>query len=320
MAGRRPKGVFELGLACLDSQARGRTEHRPVTLDYPEHIIRRFSFEASGGLGWRVSALMTPRPQPAPWKIVVITGAPSWAEYWAPVLAALPADREMVVVNRPGFAGSDPFICVSDIRIQAEALTSVLDAAPGQKILLVGQSYGAAIAILMAELKPNKVAGVVLLSSFLGEAGPTARWLVDTGAKVLSLIPRDLRNAVMEVSNQRAQLGHMRSALQRLNVPVHIVHGDRDDFAPIALAQQLAREARTRRPIRFETVPGADHFLTDGPVETLIACLERNRIYEKCQMVSWILCVVGLPFYVDGHFHRCRRKLLKHGEVNGGTQ
>ena len=273
-AQKRPKGVLAMGLACLDAAVRHRTEHVPTGLIYPESVVRRTSFVAGGGLGWRISALETPRVTPAPWKIVVITGAPSWAEYWAPVLAALPADREMVVVNRPGFAGSDPFICVSDIRIQAEALTSVLDAAPGQKILLVGQSYGAAIAILMAELKPNKVAGVVLLSSFLGEAGPTARWLVDTGAKVLSLIPRDLRNAVMEVSNQRAQLGHMRSALQRLNVPVHIVHGDRDDFAPIALAQQLAREARTRRPIRFETVPGADHFLTDGPVETLIACLE----------------------------------------------
>ena len=35
MAGRRPKGVIELGWACLDSQARGRTEHRPITIDYP---------------------------------------------------------------------------------------------------------------------------------------------------------------------------------------------------------------------------------------------------------------------------------------------
>ena len=273
-AQKRPKGVLAMGLACLDAAVRNRTEHLPTELVYPETIVRRTSFVAGGGLGWKISALETPRAMPAPWKIVVITGAPSWAEYWAPVLAALPDDREMVVVNRPGFAGSDPFICVSDIRIQAEALAPVLDTAPGQKLLLVGQSYGAAIATLMAELKPNKVAGVVLLASFLGETGPTARWLVETGAKVLPFIPRDLRNAVMEVSSQREQLVHMRGALRRLNMPVHILHGARDDFAPIELAQQLARETRTRRPIRFETVPGADHFLTDGPAEALIACLE----------------------------------------------
>ncbi len=271
---KRPKGVLAMGLACLDAAVRHRTEHVPTELIYPETLVRRTSFLAGGGLGWRISALETPRERPAPWKIVVITGAPSWAEYWAPVLAALPADREMVVVNRPGFAGSDPFICVGDIRIQAEALAPALDAAPGQKVLLVGQSYGAAIATLMAELRPGKVAGVVLLSSFLGEAGPAARWLVDTGAKVLSLIPRDLKNAVLEVSNQRGQLGHMRAALKRIAAPVHMLHGDRDDFAPIELARRLANETRTRRPIRFQTVAGADHFLTDGPAETLIACLE----------------------------------------------
>jgi len=263
-----------MGVACLDASLRKRLEHVPTDLLYPDTVVRRTSFIAGGGLGWRISALETPRATPAPWRIVVITGAPSWAEYWAPVLAALPADREMIVVNRPGFAASEPFICVSDIRIQAEALAPVLDAAPGQKVLLVGQSYGAAIASLMAELRPTKVAGVVMLSSFLGETGPTARWLVETGAKMLNLIPRDLRNAVTEVSGQQGQLGHMRAALSRITVPVHIVHGDRDDFAPIELAQRLAKETRTRKPIRFEAVPGGDHFLTDGPAEDLIARLE----------------------------------------------
>jgi pimeloyl-ACP methyl ester carboxylesterase len=272
---KRPKGILGKGLACLDAALRHRDEHVPTELIYPESVVRRTSFIAGGGLGWRIAALETPRETPAPWKIIVITGAPSWAEYWTPVLAALPPDREMMVVSRPGFGGSEPAICVGDIRIQAQALAPALDtAAPGQKILLVGQSYGAAIATLMAELRPNKVAGVVLLSSFLGEAGPTARWLVETGAKVLPFIPRDLRHAVMEVSNQASQLHHMRAALKRLHVPVHVLHGDKDDFAPIELAETLARETRARRPIRFQVVPGADHFLTDGPVDELVAYLE----------------------------------------------
>lgn len=272
---KRPKGVLGMGWACLEAAMRNRTEHVPTELIYPESIVRHGAFVAGGGLGWKIATLETPRETPAPWKIVVITGAPSWAEYWAPVLAALPHDREMVVVNRPGFAASEPFVCVGDIRIQAEALAPVLDnVAPGQKVLLVGQSYGAAIATLIAERRPGKVSGVVLLSSFLGETGPTARWLVETGTKVLSMIPRDLRNAVLEVSGQAGQLVHMRAALGRLNVPVHVLHGDEDDFAPIELAEKLAREARTRRPIRFLRVPGANHFMTDGPAEALIERLE----------------------------------------------
>lgn len=276
MARRRPRGVLGLGWACFESAAAGRTEHVPTANDYPDTVLRRTAFIAGGGLGWRISALETPRERPASLKIVVVPGAPSWAEYWAPVLAALPKDREMVVVDRPGFAASEPATCVPDIRLQAAALSPLLEPAPGQKILLVGQSYGAAIATVMAaRSNPKALAGLVLLSSYLGEPGPTARFLVGLGARALTLIPRDLRNAILEVSGQSAQLVHMRQALKRLKVPVHVIHGDADDFAPIELAEKLAKETRSHLPIRFVRVPGANHFLNDGPVEVLMGVLER---------------------------------------------
>ncbi len=271
---RRPHGLLGVGLACFQAAAAGRTEHAPTSEDYPDHVVRRTSFEAGAGHGWRISALESPRPRPTPWKIVVITGAPSWSEYWAPTLAALPADREMIVVERPGFAGSEPFDCVPDIRVQAEALAPVLNARPGQRVLLVGQSYGAAIATLMSAANPRKVAGVVLLSSYLGVAGPTTRWLIGLGSRLLNLIPRDLRNAVLEVREQAAQLKYMRAALEHLSVPVHVIHGDLDDFAPIEIAEKLVNETRTRGPVRFQRIKGVKHFFNDGPAEWLIACLE----------------------------------------------
>ena len=271
---RRPRGVLALGWACLESAMSGRTEHRPTSDDYSDEVVRRISFPAGGGLGWRISALTTPRARPAPWKIVVVTGAPSWAEYWAPVIAALPADREMIVVDRPGYGLSEPAECVPDIRDQARALAPLLEAARGQKILLVGQSYGAAIAVLMAAANPRNVASVTLLSSYLGESGPTARWLVDAGRRLKGLIPRDLRTAVAEVSGQPPQLPQMREALARLRAPVHVIHGDADDFAPVELARRLAADTRARRPIRLQEVAGAGHFLNDGPTQTIIDCLE----------------------------------------------
>jgi len=275
MSRKRPKGVLGLGWACFESAASGRAEHIPTSKDYPDSVVKRISFDAGGELGWKISALVTPRDKPAPLKIVVVPGAPSWSEYWAPLMAALPQDREMIVVDRPGFAASEPAICVPDIRLQAIALSPLLKAAPGQKILLVGQSYGAAIATMMASRHPKQLAGLVLLSSFLGEMGPTARFLVDLGMRVLSVIPRDLRNAILEVSGQHAQLHHMRQALHRLNVPVHVIHGDADDFAPIELAEQLAKDAHCRAPIEFVRVPGATHFFNDGPVELLMGVLDR---------------------------------------------
>jgi pimeloyl-ACP methyl ester carboxylesterase len=274
VANRRPKGVLALFWACLESAAAGRSEHRPTSADYPDSLVRRTSFVAGGGLGWRISAIATPRSRPAPWKIVVVTGAPSWAEYWSPVLAVLPRNREMIVVDRPGFAGSEPASCVPDIRQQARALAPLLERAPGQKILLVGQSYGAAIATLMAEAQPRSVASVALLSSYLGEPGPTARWLVKAGLKFLNVIPRDLRHATVEVDGHATQMDHMRRALMRLRVPVHLIHGDQDDFAPIEVARRLAAETRMWRPVRFHAIAGGNHFLNDGPADALMEALE----------------------------------------------
>jgi pimeloyl-ACP methyl ester carboxylesterase len=263
-----------MGWACIEAAARGRTEHAPLAEDYPDHVVARTSFTAGGGHGWRISALETPRDGLPPWKIVVITGAPSWAEYWAETLAELPPDRQMIVVDRPGYGASEPLHPVPDIRVQAQALAPVLDAPRGQKVLLVGQSYGAAIATLMAEQNPGKVAGLVLLSGFFSEPGPTAKLLIDMGSKALKVIPRDLRAAVIEASGQKEQLVHAKRALARVNAPIHMIHGDKDDFAPIEVAERLARETVTRRPIRFQRVEGANHFLNDGPPKELLAALE----------------------------------------------
>ena len=296
MARKRPKGVWQMGWAAVEAAVKGKTEHAPTSADYPETVLRRTSFMAGGGHGWRISALTTPRETPAPWKIVVITGAPSWAEYWAEFMAELPVDREMVVVDRPGYGASEPAEPVRDIRVQAAALAPLLVAARGQKIMLVGQSYGAAIASLMAEANPKQVSSLVLLSGFFGETGPTSRWLLGLGGRALKIIPRDLRHAVIEATGQRPQLEYAKRALSKLTIPIHMVHGDKDDFAPIEAAERLAAETVTRTPIQFMRTEGANHFLNDGPAEHLLAALEACIPARKAWTFPWPqLPKFGLP-------------------------
>ncbi|WP_172448617.1 alpha/beta fold hydrolase [Caulobacter mirabilis] len=288
MARKRPKGVLEIGWACFESAATGRIEHVPTAVCYPETLVRRTSVQAGGGHAWRISALTTPRKRAAPWKIVVVTGAPSWAEYWAPVLAALPANREMLVVDRPGFAGSEPVEYVGDIRVQAAALAPLLETAPGQRLMLVGQSYGAAIAALMAAAAPRRVRSLVLLSGYFGESGPTAKRLVDWGSKLLAFIPRDLKNAVREVAGQPSQIEHLHRALEQATMPVHLIHGTRDDFAPLAAAERLFARIAHRSDARFQTVEGADHFLNDGPPDDLLALLEACLPARGSELSIWL--------------------------------
>ena len=63
---------------------------------------------------------------------------------------------------------------------------------------------------------PGKVAGLVLLSGYYGQPGPTAAWLQKVGARMLKIIPRDVRHAVLEVTNQSDQLHGMHTVLRNL--------------------------------------------------------------------------------------------------------
>jgi pimeloyl-ACP methyl ester carboxylesterase len=280
---KRPSNLVSVGLATL--QHPGKPERKPLSFYYPEDQVRRATFDAGFDLGWRLTAVETPRAKPAPYKYVVIAGAPSWSDYWAEFLTMLPEDREMVVVDRPGFGAHGPKTFIGDIRLQAAALQPMLKAPFGQKIILVGHSYGAAIATLMAADNPGKVAGLVLLSGYFGEFGSTSRLLVNLGSKVMRLIPRDLRHAIMEVTGQKPQLDYMREALSRLRTPVHVIHGDKDDYAPVEAAEKLVKQVRTKRPVRFERIEGGDHFMHDGLPTQLLAALERSIPQSWTQQV-----------------------------------
>ncbi len=262
------KGFFKRG------ERPTRIERLPGSWKFTTKPVRTRTFTDGGGHGWIMTAVETVRETPAPIRYVVITGAPSWAEYWVGTLGALSLNREMIVVNRPGFCGSGPEECVSDIRVQAQALAPLLDCAPGQKVVLIGHSYGAAIATLIADQNPGKVASLVLLSGYYGEFGITSRRLVTLGQKMWKLIPRDLRHAILEVTGQEPQLVHMREALTRVKAPVHVIHGDKDDYAPVETAQKLVQSMRARRPIELHIVPGGNHHLHGGPPYILPALLE----------------------------------------------
>jgi len=276
-----------------------RIERMPGAWKFANKPVQVKTFSDGAGNGWTVTAVETVRKAPCPVRYVVITGAPSWAEYWLGTLCALPLDREMIVVNRPGFCKSGPEECITDIRIQAAALAPLLEPRfEGQKVVLVGHSYGCAIATLMADQNPGKVNSLVLTSGYFGEFGITARRLVAMGQKVLKMIPRDLRHAIMEVTGQEPQLVHMKAALSRLMVPIHVIHGDKDDYAPIEAARKMVESVRTRRPIRFQVVSGGNHFLHGGPPHIMPALLEMC-VPEAKTRFGWMKGVHLPRFGVD---------------------
>lgn len=254
---------------CMANNTSSENKRFPTSEDFPATMMGRVTLTAGGGFGWRLSALETPKRN-APWKLAVVTGTPSWSEYWAPTLAKVPQDREMVVADRPGFQTSEPDQAVTRIADQALALSALLDGPPEQKVVLLGQSYGGPVSAVLAAQHPEKVRALVLMSAFFGERGPTARNLMALGAVARPLLPRDMRHALTEVQSQGPQLESAYAALQSLRIPIVVLHGDKDSFVTVDAARALADKAKAQLII----VPGGDHFLNACCVDAILAAVE----------------------------------------------
>ncbi|HYD72728.1 MAG TPA: alpha/beta fold hydrolase, partial [Candidatus Binatia bacterium] len=257
--------------ACAIGTTEDNNDRFPTSSAYPPGTMERIAFTAPVPEAWRISALATPSRADATWKVVIITGTPSWSEYWAPTIAALPANREMVVADRPGFRSSEPEGAVRDLGKQADALAAMLEARPGERVLLVGQSFGAPVATLMAQRYPERVHALVLVSPYFGDRGPTARRMIGAGRLVHGVLPRDMRNSISEVVAQTDQLPGVWTALRGLAQPIVFIHGDDDTFVPLDASQRISSEYGHT----LVTVPGGDHFLNACCVPALLEAFEQ---------------------------------------------
>ena len=257
--------------ACAIGTSEDENDRFPTSSAYPAGTMERTTFTAGVPEQWQISGLQTPTRPDATWKVVIITGTPSWSEYWAPTIAGLPHTREMIVADRPGFRDSQPEDAVRDLAKQADALAPMLEHREGQRVLLVGQSFGAPVATLMAQRYPDRVDAIVLVSAFYGDRGPTARRMIGAGRLFQGMLPRDLKNSISEITGQTDQLPQVWAALRGLQQPIVFVHGDNDTFVPLEADQRIAAEYGHT----LITVPGGDHFLNACCVPALLGAFEQ---------------------------------------------
>lgn len=146
--------VCALGLgACVTSMAyTSRVEQA-----YPADG----SLVAVGGRG--VHVLQQGSSGPA---VLMIHGASANAREFTWTLAPrLDGDMRILMADRPGHGYSERFDGAEQLGLQARQMAGVLDAlAPGERVVVVGHSFGGAVALRLALDRPELVSGLVLLA------------------------------------------------------------------------------------------------------------------------------------------------------------
>jgi pimeloyl-ACP methyl ester carboxylesterase len=103
--------------------------------------------------------------------VVLIHGNPGSAQDWARVLGPLAANHKVIAFDRPGHGRSDrPKHVAATVEVQARLLHNALKQLNVERPIVVGHSWGGALAMIYAITYPKEVAGVVLVAPAVYES------------------------------------------------------------------------------------------------------------------------------------------------------
>jgi pimeloyl-ACP methyl ester carboxylesterase len=198
--------------------------------------------------------------------LVFIHGSPGGAGAWATQFRTPFPGANLFAYDRAGFGGSLPALRQPHLQEQVDALWAWLPDATTNRVLLIGHSYGAPIALLAALEHPEKVGGVLLIGGDV-DPGEEHPWLVGYffGWRATSwMLPRSLRQCNREMLTVRADLEKMQPLLASLSIPVVMLHGTRDPLVPVENVAWLERRlGALGKSHLFAQIllPGVNHFI-----------------------------------------------------------
>lgn len=195
-------------------------------------------------------------------RVIFVHGTPGNAKGWADYLLTVQEGHEYIALDRPGYGFSEPEHAVVSLERQAQAVAPFLKTSCERKTILVGHSSGAAVVMQTALDYPDSVGGMLLLAGALDPELEEAFWLQLIGRlnPVSKLLSRAINNANHELLSLKAGLLAQSDRLHQINIPVEVVHGDKDPLVPVANVSYLQRTL-TNAALDTLVLKNVDHFL-----------------------------------------------------------
>ena len=218
--------------------------------------------------------------------VILVHGSPGSGAIFAKLTAHLAPHFRVIAPDLPGFGYSTRQLRDYSFRAHAQYLIELLDALHVRKAQLVGFSMGGGVVLSMAELAPERVASIVMLSAIgaqefelLGSYGANhfvhgaqlaALWILREAVPHFGLLDQLPLNVEYARNFYDSDQRPLRSILMRYTGPMLILHGSDDSLVPVAAAWTHHRFA-SQSELR---VVDGDHFLVFERPEVLIQPLE----------------------------------------------
>lgn len=218
--------------------------------------------------------------------IIFLHGTPgSWSAFGSYLAdEELASALHMVAVDRPGFGRSDHGDLLVSLAHQAEVLEPLVNRLSEEcRVVLVGHSLGAPLAVRMAMDYPEKIAALVLVAPSLDPDLEQPRWYNSLAENRLisKMLPAELVLANREVMALPGELSEMVPRWKELDLPVSVIQGEKDKLVDPGNAEFAEKMVvRRLRVIRLEE---AGHFVLWKQPELIkgeILHLYENRLPE----------------------------------------
>lgn len=218
--------------------------------------------------------------------VVLIHGSPGNHEDFRNLAPRLAEHYRVIVPDLPGFGSSSRNIPDYSIRAHARYLLELLDQLNVQQAHFVGFSMGGGVVLNVAEIAPERVASLAMLSAvgvqelellgnyYLNHSIHALQlgflWLLPKAIPHFGLIDQSMIDISYARNFYDSDQRPLRDILSRYASPMLIVHGEQDIMAPVEAALETHRLVPQSALALF---PQENHFYLFGQPERQTAAL-----------------------------------------------
>jgi pimeloyl-ACP methyl ester carboxylesterase len=198
--------------------------------------------------------------------VLFIHGSPGDWEAWVQYLndTNLIARANLIAVDRPGFGGSGAGQAERSLETQCNDIAPLLErAAPGQRIILVGHSFGGPVACRLAMDHPDKVTDIVILAGSIDPGQEHTKWYQYPAEWAIFrwMVPSGLVTANREIRALKGGLMQMMPLWPKMRQRVTVIQGEADDLVPPENADFAKSHLTNAQSLDIIRIPGMNHFL-----------------------------------------------------------